>query len=102
MAAIFLAQEVVEAAGAMEFRPTLLGLIVLLPFLGFVINGLAAIVAARKARPGGTPAHDLDDPSEQEAEADDHDLHPAGHDHDHSGPRPWTHVLPSFVAPGVT
>ena len=102
-------QEVVGAVGgpqAAEFQPTLLWLIVVLPLLGFVVNGLLAVVAARSGAivgPVDRHGHGHEDPSEQEQEADDHDLHPATHDDDHHGhaARPWTHVLPSFVAPGV-
>jgi NADH-quinone oxidoreductase subunit L len=94
------------------FEPTLLGWIVLLPLLGFVVNGIASLIAARRALPpvaalGHDHAHDA---SEQERHADDHLDHPAtptpdAHaldTHDvHDEPRGWTHTLPSFVAPGV-
>jgi NADH-quinone oxidoreductase subunit L len=109
-----------DGAHGAAFHPVLPWLIVGLPLLGFVINGLAAVIAARRALPSvppvGDPFWDADGhaaPSEQEG----HDLgtqpHPVDaaaadhsddghHAHDHAaGPRPWTHVLPSFVAPGV-
>jgi NADH-quinone oxidoreductase subunit L len=137
------------AHGAEAFHPVLPWLILVLPLLGFLINGLAAIIAARRALPKVPPvgdpywdAHGHDDhahavapalahahagaPSEQEGldvgvrpnpvdaandahhhgshdvhahDAHGHDAH--GHDaHDHpSGPKPWTHTLPSLVAP---
>ena len=49
-------QELVPAAEA-AFEPILLEWIVLLPLLGFVINGALSIVAARRAHPA---AHDAD------------------------------------------
>jgi NADH-quinone oxidoreductase subunit L len=131
------AQSATEAAHA--FEPFVPWLIVVLPLLGFVINGLAAIVAARRNLPALPPvgdpywdAHETSpaiDPSEEErlnvgvaphpgdrAQAveqgeDLHghhdDGHADGHPDDHhdahhgaaAGPKPWTHVLPSFVAP---
>ncbi|MEX0911948.1 MAG: hypothetical protein WD031_00855, partial [Gemmatimonadota bacterium] len=78
-----------EGAVAAEFEPTLLGLIVLLPLIGFVINGIASLVAARKATVGRAPLGTHHEPSEVEAGA-----------HEHAAV-PWTHRLPSFVAPGV-
>jgi NADH-quinone oxidoreductase subunit L len=99
----------VAEAGAGEFEPVLLGLIVLLPLLGFVINGLASVLAARSATRRLVTAVGHHEPSEEEAHAHDHDAHPATYaddDHDHAhghgqGPVPWTHRIPSFVAPGV-
>src|SRR5690606_33818888 len=43
------------------------------------------------------------EPSEQEGHAVEHEEHPAASpDHGaHHGPTPWTHRIPSFVAPGV-
>ena len=77
-------QEAVAVADEQAaFEPTLLGLIVLLPLIGFVINGLAAVVAARRALSPGAI-----DPS--------HDAHGA----DPQTPA-FTHILPTFVAPGV-
>ncbi|MEX2581950.1 MAG: NADH-quinone oxidoreductase subunit L [Gemmatimonadota bacterium] len=99
---ILRAQEAVEAAEiAGEFEPILLGLIVLLPLLGFVINGAASVFAARshRGRPFAAAGHH--DPSEEEAHAADHDEHPATYADQDAGGVPWTHRLPSFVAPGV-
>src|SRR5687767_7881008 len=111
-------QELVPAAEA-AFEPTLLEWIVLLPLLGFVINGALSLLAARRAHPpGAVVAHDHHgEPSEQEGHgdkphpaehADDHghgahDAHDAhdDHGHAHAGPTPLTHWLPSLVAPGV-
>ena len=150
------AAEVLGANGN-GFTPVLPWLIVALPLLGFALNGLLSIVAARRALPVlppvGDPSYDHapDDghgqaidaaahpamvhaavgaamPNEQEAHDSgavahpvdaahaEHDAHLAhdahavdahGHaadahdDHAPSGPRPWTHVAPSFIAPGV-
>jgi NADH-quinone oxidoreductase subunit L len=139
-----------EAAGhGAAFHPVMPWLILALPLLGFLVNGLAALVAARRALPhvppvgdphwdthghdhaprpvtyaladtaaGHAHGHDAHSPSEQEGmdagtrpnPADHADAH---HDHTHDahghdahddhghahGPRPWTHTLPSVVAP---
>jgi len=84
--------------------PFLLGLIALLPLLGFLINATAAMVSARRA-PRPTLAqqapHESEHASEEEAHADVHVAHPATpepHPGEASG---WTHSLPSLVAPGV-
>src|SRR5690606_28825671 len=91
-----------ETAGAVpqaaELEPVLLGWIILLPLIGFLINGFAAIVAARRrtvrlpadAHHGG--------PDEHEQPAEDHEGHAATED---EGVGSWTHWIPSFVAPGV-
>jgi NADH-quinone oxidoreductase subunit L len=128
-------QAVVPAAeAAVEhhgFHPILLEWIVLLPLLGFLINGALALIAARRAHPAlaATPHSDVLEPSELEGHGDQ--PHPAedahaelhaedphgphggardhpgvvdpahGHDHHPPGPPPATHWLPSFVAPGV-
>jgi len=137
------------ASHGATFHPVLPWLILALPLLGFLVNGLIALYAARKALPAVPPVgdpywdshgHDAHEhahaaapahapagaPSEQEHldsglrpnpgdHADDahhghaHDAHGHGaHGHDahddhghHGGPRPWTHVAPSFIAPGV-
>jgi NADH-quinone oxidoreductase subunit L len=102
------------AAHGAGFEPTLLGWIILLPLLGFVINGLAAVVAGRRALPQlppvGDPYWDAHHGAPSEQEGMDHgvDPHPADlHDHhdahEQHAPvaKPWTHTLPSFVAPGV-
>ncbi|MBB4637046.1 NADH-quinone oxidoreductase subunit L [Longimicrobium terrae] len=134
-----------DAHGA-AFHPVLPWLILGLPLLGFLINGLVAIIAARRALPkvppvgdpywdshghddhahAASPAlamaghgHDALEPSEQEGMDPGVRPNPADHAHDHAhghdahghdahddhghaaGPKPWTHVLPSFVAPGV-
>jgi NADH-quinone oxidoreductase subunit L len=94
-----------EAHGA--FEPFLLGLIVLLPLLGFAINGLASLHAARSSRSAVAVGHEHEhehehgEPSEQEAEATDHHAHPVTHADEPLRGVPWTHRLPSIVAPGV-
>jgi NADH-quinone oxidoreductase subunit L len=137
-----------HAAGSGEFHPVLPGLIVLLPLLGFVLNGALSLTAARRALPKlppvGDPSYDHHDepaavhaaapaharaavgagaPSEQEGHDAGTDPHPVdaahardthahgvhddahGHDahddHAPAGPKPFTHLLPSFIAPGV-
>jgi NADH-quinone oxidoreductase subunit L len=104
--------------GGHAFEPWMPALILALPLLGFVVNGLLALVAARRALPQFPPVGDPHwdhhhDPSEQEHHAhadgahphdhDAHDDHGHGHDdHGHAaGPKPLTHRLPSLVAPGV-
>jgi NADH-quinone oxidoreductase subunit L len=95
---ITLPTQVPEPAAA-TFDPFLLGWIVLLPLIGFAINGVAAIVAARTrllaARTGGLDA------SELEAHTEDHLEHPATETPREPTGRAWTHQLPTFVAPGV-
>ena len=70
MAVIAIVQEIVEAAAQAggEFEPILLGWIVLLPLLGFLINGLAGLVAARASTRGrgSLDDHAAHDPSERE------------------------------------
>jgi NADH-quinone oxidoreductase subunit L len=143
------------AATGGGFTPVLPWLIIALPLLGFVLNGLLSVTAARRALPKlppvGDPSYDHahDDhahaaaadrhpalahaaagaemPSEQEAHdsgavahpvdaahaemhGDDadhtlvhgHDVHAHdAHDHAPAGPKPFTHTLPSLIAPGV-
>ena len=68
------------AESAAHFEPFLLGWIVLLPLIGFIINGILALlhanVSADAVRAGGEL--DLDE-----------------------GGRPLTHTLPSLIGPGV-
>jgi NADH-quinone oxidoreductase subunit L len=80
------------------FEPTLLGWIVLLPLIGFLVNGAAAFLGARSRH---VPLADHRDPSEQEHAADDHRDHPATDPHGPSPKRGWAETLPSLVAPGV-
>jgi NADH-quinone oxidoreductase subunit L len=111
-----------EAGGHAAFHPVAPWLILLLPLLGFVLNGLMSVLAARRALPRLAPVGDPywdshHEPSEQEGH--DHGTRPSpvdaaaadhahgGHDDAHdahdgpAGPKPWTHTLPSLVAPGV-
>lgn len=87
-----------------EFHPFLLGWIVLLPLLGFVINGALAIAAAVRGRRSTLvqhPPHEAELASEEERLADLHEAHPATpepHPGDAAGA---THSLPSLVAPAV-
>ncbi|MEW5928695.1 MAG: NADH-quinone oxidoreductase subunit L [Gemmatimonadota bacterium] len=111
-----------EAGGHAAFHPVAPWLILLLPLVGFVVNGLMSVLAARRALPVlppvGDPHWDAHHES-SEQEGHDHGTRPSpvdaaaadhahgGHDdahdaHDHpAGPKPWTHTLPSLVAPGV-
>jgi NADH-quinone oxidoreductase subunit L len=80
-----LLQEATEAAQGAEavghFEPFLPGLVVLLPFLGFLVNGVLALIAGRRAADAtraGNTTWELSD-----------------------GNRPATHTLPSIVGPGV-
>ena len=76
-----------EAAGAGEhFHPVLPGLIVLLPLLGFLANGLLALTAGVRSSHAVRSGHDGD--------------HGHGHDHGHAA-KPFTHTLPSLIGPGV-
>jgi NADH-quinone oxidoreductase subunit L len=96
-----------EAAAAAEvpgdFQPFLLWAIAILPLLGFVINGALAIAAAMRRRPTlvQQPPHEADVASEQEAHADLHEAHPATPEPHPGEAAGWTHVLPSWIAPGV-
>jgi NADH-quinone oxidoreductase subunit L len=107
------AGHVETAAAGHAFTPVLPWLIVALPLLGFVLNGALSILAARRALPAlppvGDPSYDHHD---DDAHAHDHaDAHAHGDDHGHdahehddhapAGPKPFTHLLPSFIAPGV-
>jgi NADH-quinone oxidoreductase subunit L len=140
------AAEVLGAHGN-GFTPVVPWLILGLPLLGFVLNGLFSVIAARRALPKlppvGDPSYDHahDDEAHAEAHApamahagvseqeghdagtdphpvdaahshavhahavhDDahgHDAHDDDHGHAPAGPKPWTHLAPSFVAPGM-
>jgi NADH-quinone oxidoreductase subunit L len=77
-------QEAAEAASHAEaaghFEPFLPGLIVLLPLLGFVVNGALALVHGRRSAEAVRAGQELDLDA---------------------GGRPATHTLPSWVGPGV-
>jgi NADH-quinone oxidoreductase subunit L len=82
LAALFVqGTQAAEAAGGGHFEPFFPGLIVMLPLLGFVLNGILALRHARASasavRAGGEL--DLGD----------------------RGQRPATHTLPSWIGPGV-
>src|SRR3982751_2070989 len=69
------ASAAVHAAGSGEFHPMMPWLIVVLPLLGFVLNGALSIVAARRALPKlppvGDPSYDhhADGPADAHADA---------------------------------
>ena len=69
------------SGGGGEFHPLLPGLIILLPLLGFVANGVLALMHAR----------DSADAVRQGGELDLGD----------AGSRPATHTLPTWIGPGV-
>ncbi|UCC24592.1 MAG: NADH-quinone oxidoreductase subunit L [Gemmatimonadales bacterium] len=79
-----LAQEAAEAAAHAEaaghFEPFLPGLIVLLPLLGFLVNGVLALVHGRRSADAVRRGEELDLDT---------------------GGRPSTHTLPTWVGPGV-
>jgi NADH-quinone oxidoreductase subunit L len=119
------AAHVGAGAAHAAFHPVLPWLILALPLLGFVLNGLLSVVAARRALPVVPPvgdphwdthhAHPSADASELEGHDRGTDPHPvdaAAADHAHgsaddahdahdrpAAPKPWTHVAPSFIAP---
>jgi len=72
-------EEAAQAAGH-GFEPLLPGLIVLLPLLGFLINGYLALSHARRSAEAVRRGEELDLDT---------------------GGRPLTHTLPSWVGPGV-
>jgi NADH-quinone oxidoreductase subunit L len=77
------AQQGAEAAHAVgeAFVPFLPGVIILLPLLGFLINGALALSAARRSSAVIREGGELD--------------------FFEGGKRPLTHLLPSFIGPGV-
>ncbi|MQA89533.1 MAG: NADH-quinone oxidoreductase subunit L [Gemmatimonas sp.] len=94
------AETVVAEAQAGAFEPILLGLIVLLPLIGFAINGVAAILAARTAERRRWSSSSHHGGSEGEADEYSNETHSVM-DAEPTGVVPWTHRLPSLVAPGV-
>ncbi len=75
------------AAEGGGFEPFLPGLVVLLPLLGFLLNGALALAAGMRS------ARELRHGHGEGAGHGDH-----GHGH---GPKPATHTLPSLIGPGV-
>ncbi len=75
----FLIQEA-EAAAEHAWEPTLPGLILLLPLLGFVVNGALALSASKRSAAAVRAGGELDF---------------------FEGGRPATHRLPTWVGPGV-
>jgi NADH-quinone oxidoreductase subunit L len=100
-------QEAAHAAADVhhgEFHPFMLGMIALLPLLGFLINGAAAMFAAVRNRAptlAQHPPHEAAHASESEAHASLHDAHPATPEPHHGQAAGWTHTLPSLVAPAA-
>lgn len=66
--------------GAHEWSPVLPGLVILLPLLGFVINGALALTHARRSADAVRAGGELDLAA---------------------GDRPLTHTLPTWIGPGV-
>ena len=115
--AVQAAEHGAEAAHGAAFHPVAPWLILALPLLGFLVNGLLSVLAARRALPVVPPvgdphwdAHGHEAPSEAEGmdtgtAPHPVDAHAAAHDDAHddhhapAGPKPLTHRLPSLVAP---
>jgi NADH-quinone oxidoreductase subunit L len=92
----------VAGGSAHAAEPALLGWIVLLPLLGFLVNGALSLISARRALPPlVSGAHHGDEASEQEGEAHAGSTHPAADPEPHAPPRGLTATLPSLVATGV-
>ena len=70
-----------QAAGSASFEPFWPGLVILLPLVGFVLNGVLALVHGRRSADAVRAGGELD-------------LGPAGS-------RPTTHTLPTWIGPGV-
>ena len=66
--------------GANEWSPVLPGLVILLPLLGFVVNGALALTHARRSADAVRAGGELDLSA---------------------GGRPLTHTLPTWIGPGV-
>ncbi len=109
------AEALTQDVAVQGFEPTLLAWIVLLPLIGFLVNGAAALMAARRAHrermahaPVGIHADPAVDETAAHARPSD-DSRDAGVDDQEETPLPhvaepargWTHQLPSIVAPGV-
>ena len=113
------AEALATETAAHGFEPTMLAWIVLLPLIGFLINGAASLVAARRdhrdrlahavahsdAHPhaaGGdavNAAHAT--PDAHSRDAGEEDREEAALPHVAPEQHGWTHTLPTFVAPGV-
>jgi NADH-quinone oxidoreductase subunit L len=104
MLALQAQEQVVAAAARGDFQPFYLGLVVLLPLLGFLINAGLGMYASIRNRPptlAQHAPHEAEHASEEEALADLHEAHPATPEPHAGQAAGWTHLLPSFVAPGV-
>jgi NADH-quinone oxidoreductase subunit L len=82
---ILAAQEAAGSHGGGAFEPFFPGLVLLLPLLGFLLNGILALQSGSRAAAEIRAGHDG---------GDDH------HGHD-AGPKPLTHTLPTWIGPGV-
>jgi NADH-quinone oxidoreductase subunit L len=80
-AALQAGAEAGSPSGAGTFVPFLPGLVVLLPLIGFAINGVLALLHARASAVAVRDGRELD--------------------LDGPGGRPFTHTLPTWVGPGV-
>ncbi len=85
------ALEAVAQAGG-GFEPFLPGLILLLPLLGFALNGALALVAGSRSGKAIRLAA-LAEPESEEERVD--------HQHELEEPRRATHTLPTWIGPGV-
>jgi NADH-quinone oxidoreductase subunit L len=85
------ALEAVAQAGS-GFNPLLPGLILLLPLLGFLVNGILALVAGSRAGNVLRSAA-LAEPESEEERVD--------LQHKEDAPRRATHTLPTWIGPGV-
>jgi NADH-quinone oxidoreductase subunit L len=104
-----------SAPEASAFEPLLPGLILLLPLLGFAVNGALALVSGGRSakllretalRNGPHDSHDVEATHGHDGHDGDHGVAQSGAHGDHHGDgdhasRPWTHRLPTLVGPGV-
>jgi len=86
------------------YEPLLPGLILLLPLLGFLVNGGLALVAgtrsARAFRAAALASAADDGPGHDGSDPGGHGGDDSGHGHSGAG-APLTHTLPTWVGPGV-
>jgi len=74
------------------FDPVLPGIILLLPLLGFLLNGILALVAGSRSATALRLAA-LAEPDSEEERVD--------HQHEVGAPKRATHTLPTWIGPGV-
>ena len=80
----------VQAGGG--FDPVLPGIILLLPLLGFLLNGILALVAGSRSATALRLAAQAEPDSEEER---------VDHQHVVGAPKRATHTLPTWIGPGV-